>query len=441
MGDLFFDVFISYRRVEGKFIARTLHQALTALGLKVFFDMEELTDGKFNEKLYEAIRQSKNVIFLMTAGSLDRCRNTDDWVRLELEYVLDQGVNLVPVAPTGTAVSFPDGLPAKLEALKVIEVSELNLDKLFKESVAKIAARFKDVELAGYIDTKEVEETFMNQARRFKGNDGVIDSEELKILANNAKILGISPAKQLVLIERVEKEFAHKENPVAVKNPSLFVPRTREETSSRFQVVVGQEVTKADIEEAVGLDGLSYDECYRGNLADCVEWAKANPDIYVMLRDLETGHIVAYINVMPVSDECYDRIRCGDFIDVEITPDMILSYDMPQAYCIYFSSVVIHPDYRNSGVFKLLFDAILSRFLSLGNDEVFIKKMLADAVSSTGEKFCKLFGMNKVDMSKHGSTLYEVSLIPPKFRVTSKMTKALHDYYQAKYDEEPYLFE
>lgn len=436
-----YDVFISYRRDKGASIARNLQLALTVLGLKVFFDMEELTDGKFNEKLYEAIERSKNVIFLMTEGALDRCHDDEDWVRKELEYIFDQGVNLIPVAPTGTPLSFPEELPAKLESLKVLEISELNLEKLFKESVAKIAARFKDVEIAGYMDKKEAEETFLNQVRRFKKNDGVIDSEERKSLANSAEILSISPARQLILIERVEKEFEDKDDSAGRNFPPIAVPQTLEETSSRFQVVVGQEVSTKDIEDAVGLDELSYDECYRGNLVDCVEWAKANPDIYVMLRDLQTGHIVAYINVMPVSDECYEKIRCGNFIDVEITPDMILSYDMPQAYCIYFSSVVIHPKYRNSGVFKLLFDAILSRFIQLGNDEVFIKKMLADAVTPTGEKFCKLFGMKKVDMSKHGSTLYEVSMIPPKFRVTSKMTKALHDYYQAKYDEEPYLFE
>ena len=305
--------------------------------------------------------------------------------------------------------------------------------------MVKIAGRFKDVALAGYLDRKEIEDTFLNQIRRFRKKDGFINAEGQKELADSAAILGIPDARKLILIERVEKEFAEKNDSVKVKK--LPIAMETQDTSSQFQVIVGKEVTVKDIEEAVGLDEISYDECYRGNLADCVEWAKANPDIYVMLRDLNTGHIVAYINVMPVSDECYERIRCGSFIDVEITPDMILSYDMPQAYCIYFSSVVIHPAYRNTGVFTFLYNTILSRFIMLGEDEVFIKKMLADAVTPEGEKFCKLFGMKKVDTSQHGSTLYEVSLIPPRFRVSSKMTKALHDYYQAKYEEEPYLFE
>ena len=203
-----YDVFISYRRDKGVFIARNLQQALTALGLKVFFDMEELTDGKFNEKLYDAIEESKNVIFLMTEGALDRCVNEGDWVRNELEHVMQKGVNLVPIAPTGTKISFPKGLPAALAPMQVLEISELNLEKLFKESVAKIAGRLKDVMLVTDKERQEAEETFLSQARRFKGNDGVIDAEERKVLGETGKELGISKARQIVLIEKVEQEYS-----------------------------------------------------------------------------------------------------------------------------------------------------------------------------------------------------------------------------------------
>ena len=44
-----YDVFISYRRKNTE-TARNLEQALKLRGLNVFFDMEELDDGKFNER-------------------------------------------------------------------------------------------------------------------------------------------------------------------------------------------------------------------------------------------------------------------------------------------------------------------------------------------------------------------------------------------------------
>jgi hypothetical protein len=165
-----------------------------------------------------------------------------------------------------------------------------------------------------------------------------------------------------------------------------------------------------------------------------------NPDIYVLAKDNQTDRFIAYANLTPVTDECYERIKKGDFIDTGITPDMVLSYDMPFPYSLYFSSIVIHPDYQNTEVFMEIFNAIVDKFITLGEHEVFIRRMVADAVTKNGEKFCRLFGMTKIKESDHGSSLYEITMIPPKFRVLSKKSKLLYDYYQKKYQDAPYLF-
>ena len=58
-----YDVFISYRRDKSREIARLLQLALERKGLKIFFDLEEIRNWQFNTKLYDAIGQSKNVVF------------------------------------------------------------------------------------------------------------------------------------------------------------------------------------------------------------------------------------------------------------------------------------------------------------------------------------------------------------------------------------------
>ena len=128
-------------------------------------------------------------------------------------------------------------------------------------------------------------------------------------------------------------------------------------------------------------------------------------------------------------------IRSGRFLDREISPDMILSYDMPALYNLYFEGITIRNEYRNTNLFLFMFNSLVELFRTLGEKEVYARRMIADAVTKEGEKFCKIFGMTKIAESDHLSTLYEVSLIPPKFRVTSKPTKALHDYYAEKYEE------
>lgn len=54
---------------------------------------------------------------------------------------------------------------------------------------------------------------------------------------------------------------------------------------------------------------------------------------------------------------------------------------------------------------------------------MYVRRMVADTVTKNGEKFCRLFGMNKVRGSNHESMLYEITMIPPKFRALSKMSK------------------
>lgn len=211
-------------------------------------------------------------------------------------------------------------------------------------------------------------------------------------------------------------------------------------TEKRISIITGKQVTLEDITQAVYLDTLVYDDIYHVDTTQCEEWFAVNPDIYVMAKDVTTNRIIAYVNISPVTDECYDRIKKGDFIDTGITSDMILSYDMPFPYSLYFSSIVIHPDYQNTEVFMEIFNAIVDKFITLGEHEVFIRRMIADAVTKNGEKFCRLFGMTKLKGSNHDSSLYEITMIPPKFRILSKKSKLLYDYYQRKYNEAPYLF-
>ena len=208
----------------------------------------------------------------------------------------------------------------------------------------------------------------------------------------------------------------------------------------RISIITGKQVTAQDIADAAYLDTLVYDDIYLVTVEQCEEWIAVNPDIYVMAKDTTTDRFIAYANLTPVTDECYERIKNGDFIDTGITADMVLSYDMPFPYSLYFSSIVIHPDYQNSEVFMEIFNAIIDKFISLGEHEVFIRRMIADAVTTNGEKFCKLFGMTKIKNSSHDSSLYEITMIPPKFRILSKKSKLLYDYYQRKYNDAPYLF-
>lgn len=133
-----FDVFLSYRRNGGLSAARMLSLSLADRGFRCFFDQDSLRHGKFDAAIFKAIEQASNFIMIVTDGAYDRCSDEKDWVRIEVEYAIKLNRNIVPVAPTGSFRSFPDSLPTSLHALRKIQISRLDLEDLYKESVEKI---------------------------------------------------------------------------------------------------------------------------------------------------------------------------------------------------------------------------------------------------------------------------------------------------------------
>ena len=97
----------------------------------------------------------------------------------------------------------------------------------------------------------------------------------------------------------------------------------------KYSVIEGKAVTTENIDEARKLDMMVYDEEYFVTLRQCLEWNKKNNRIYTMIQDNDSGRIVAYVNISPVTDEYYDKIKSGKFIDTYLPPEAIVDYALP----------------------------------------------------------------------------------------------------------------
>ena len=141
-----YDIFINYRREPGRDFARTLQQAFKSRGYSVFFDYDSLQDGKFNEEIFSAIENCAVFVVSYSQGSLDRCKNDNDWVRIEIEHALKHGKKIVPIAPSEVFanLTFPEDLPSSLSALRNIETTEIHTGKYFDDSIERcIRERFQ----------------------------------------------------------------------------------------------------------------------------------------------------------------------------------------------------------------------------------------------------------------------------------------------------------
>lgn len=95
-----YDVFISYRRATGSQLASLLKVHLHLRGLSVFLDVEELGSGKFDKAILSTISQSSNMVLVLSAAALDRCKgdsNLQDWVHREVVCALEHKVHVIPI--------------------------------------------------------------------------------------------------------------------------------------------------------------------------------------------------------------------------------------------------------------------------------------------------------------------------------------------------------
>lgn len=95
--NLDYQIFISYRREGGAALAYLLNQGLTNLGYSVFFDIESLDSGKFDDKLLSIIERTPNFIVLLTPHIFDRCTDPNDWILQESMQAMRCGKNIIPV--------------------------------------------------------------------------------------------------------------------------------------------------------------------------------------------------------------------------------------------------------------------------------------------------------------------------------------------------------
>lgn len=134
-----YDIFISYRRDGGAQYARILQLMLIQRGYKVFLDYDELRDGTFSDRIIAAIKEASVFMPVLSAGSMARCVNEDDWVGKEILLAVQEGKHFVPIDPDRTFDGVPQGVPATIkEAIDGNQHSEVSFGQLLGASVEQM---------------------------------------------------------------------------------------------------------------------------------------------------------------------------------------------------------------------------------------------------------------------------------------------------------------
>lgn len=134
-----YDIFISYRRSSYD-VANLIATRLQSVGYNVFFDMEKLRSGKFNEQLFDVIDNCTDFVVVLPPNALDRCVNEDDWVRLEVCRAMERKKNIIPVMLNGFV--WPKPMPQGMEELEKYQALTASSVEYFDLAMERLQQRY-----------------------------------------------------------------------------------------------------------------------------------------------------------------------------------------------------------------------------------------------------------------------------------------------------------
>lgn len=209
-----------------------------------------------------------------------------------------------------------------------------------------------------------------------------------------------------------------------------------------FYTIPPGEMDRKAFQETDDIDYLVLREDLIASIDTALEWYEYNNYTYIAIRDVNTNKIAGYFTLLPITDDTYNKILSGDFMDKDFTKDSILQYETPGIYTIYVASVAIHPKYQNTNAFLKLYNATIDMFLELAQTrEIYIDKIIAEASTKQGEKLCKLLKMNKHCSTTSNTDVYTLTLIPPEFKLFGSKGKIFMNLCKEKYEEYREYFE
>lgn len=137
-----FDIFISYRRVDGREHARNIQLALKGHGYKhIFFDYDSIQKGEFNKRIIDAIYSCTDFILVLSPKSMKRCTKNGDPVANEIRTAVKYKKNIIPVTIDGKEVKWPRIIPDDLKFIKGLQFHDHKSDSYFDHSIDELCEK------------------------------------------------------------------------------------------------------------------------------------------------------------------------------------------------------------------------------------------------------------------------------------------------------------
>lgn len=138
-------VFISYRREGGSEKAELVRGELLRRGFRkrdLFMDTHDLGEGRYPEKLEEAVNNSTCLVVIITKGCFNGLSDSSNWIR-EIRQALDLKKRVIPIYLDGIQELAPSDIPDSLAQFPK-ENAVLYVHQYASASFDMLASRIKE---------------------------------------------------------------------------------------------------------------------------------------------------------------------------------------------------------------------------------------------------------------------------------------------------------
>lgn len=173
------------------------------------------------------------------------------------------------------------------------------------------------------------------------------------------------------------------------------------------------------VENAVKLDRMVFNEVDTGDVKQCMSWVEKEPEIYTFLWFDDI--LVGYINMMPLYSHVYKKVLSGKLRDGKIDASCVKPFTRGENKCL-FTSIVIHPKFRNSEAIIRLWNGLIDKVNQLKKRGCEITSVVSDCVSVDGIKYMINNFKSRYVCNSAGGKIYEgkffdMSRLIPKLRL------------------------
>ena len=476
-----YDFFISHSSIDKSTIVDKLVNELQKSNYKIWYDKEQILEGNnINNEIEKGLKTSYCLILVVTKNFFN-----SKWVYFEVgQYSTYQRAKIIPIiydissqeylqliqvlgnvkyinAKEKEEKDIVEGLKNSLEKTKAENDDLVIKDRLYSlykklSSYENIQADIACIAMKEYFDIMDQYPAYVNASA--KKILAIIACDIGKYLKINNNIQPQDYMEHLRIIERVSNKniydyFAYiynlnldytNESTTLIINKALVailqwylatrysvLPKTY-----KFEILYPGEMKPSDFEETDEIDYLVLREDLIASVETAIEWYEYNNHTYIAIKDSHAQKIAGYFTLLPITEDTYNLILSGDFMDKEFTTDSIVQYDAPGIYILYIAAVAIHPHYQNSNAFIELYNAVIDVVLALAQQrEIYFSQILAEASTKQGEKLCKIMGMKKYTSTTTNTDVYTLTLIPPELKLYGTKGKLLMSLCKQKYEE------